>query len=95
MRIKLSRLAERDLAELREFVASDNKKAADEVSGRIVKAFLLIRDNPLMGRPSKAGRNNREWSVPNLPYIIAYKVRPDVLYILRIYHTSRLRPNEW
>lgn len=94
MRIKLSRSAERDLAELRAYIAADNAEAADLVSGRLVKAFLLLRDHPEIGRPSETG-TGREWSVPDLPYVIPYKVRSGVLYILRIYHTSRQRPKEW
>lgn len=94
MRIELSRSAERDLRELRAYIGADNPKAADEVAGRLVKAFLLIRANPEIGRPSKAGRG-REWSIPGLPYIIPYKVQSGVLYILRVYHTRRLKPPSW
>ena len=94
MRIKLSKSAERDLAALRTYIGADNPKAADDVSGRLVKAFLLIRCNPEIGRPSPSGKT-REWSVPGLPYLIPYKIRPGVLYILRIWHTSRDRPEQW
>jgi len=95
LRIKLSRSAEHDLAELRAYITAENPEAADEVAGRLVKAFLLIRDNPAIGRPGTIGKDNREWSVPNLPYVIPYKVRSDVLHILRVYHTSRKRPKAW
>jgi addiction module RelE/StbE family toxin len=94
VKIKLSRSAERDLAELRTYIGADNPKAADMVAGRLVKTFLLLRDNPEIGRPSEI-TTIREWSVPDLPYVIPYKVRPGVLYILRIFHTSRRRPKEW
>lgn len=94
MRIELSKSAERDLAELRAYITVDSPKAADEVAGRLVKAFLLIRANPEIGRPSKSG-TTREWSVPGLPYVIPYKVKSGVLYILRVYHTSRIKPQTW
>ncbi|WP_442582321.1 type II toxin-antitoxin system RelE/ParE family toxin [Mesorhizobium sp. ASY16-5R] len=94
MRIKLSRSAERDLSALRAYIGVDNQNAADDVSGRLVKAFLLIRAHPEIGRPSPSGKT-REWSVPGLPYLIPYKVRPGVLYILRIWHTSQNRPEKW
>lgn len=92
--MKLSSSAEHDLAELRAYIAAENPEAADEVAGRLVKAFLLIRDNPAIGRPGTIGKDNREWS-PNLPYVIPYKIRADVLYILRMCHTSRARPKSW
>ncbi|WP_411956188.1 type II toxin-antitoxin system RelE/ParE family toxin [Arvimicrobium flavum] len=94
MRIEISSSAERDLREIRAYIGADNPGAADEVAGRIVKVFLLIRANPEIGRPSESG-STREWSVPGLPYVIPYKVRSGVLYILRIYHTRRLRPPNW
>lgn len=94
MRVELSRSAERDLREIRAYIAADNPAAADEVVGKLVKAFLLIRAKPAIGRPDAAGRH-REWSVPGLPYVIPYAVRSDMIYILRIFHTSRLRPDNW
>lgn len=94
MKIKLSKSAERDLAELRSYIGADNPTAADAVSGRLVKAFLLIRSNPEIGRPSPSEKT-RGWSVPGLPYLIPYEIRPGVLYILRIWHTSRDRPEQW
>ena len=94
MRIELSRSAERDLRELRAYIAADDPEAADRVAGRLVKAFLLIRSNPNIGRPSDRGKG-RERSVPDLPYVIPYEVRSGVLYILRIYHTARLKPPSW
>lgn len=88
MRVNLSRSAERDLREIRAYIA------ADEVTGRLVKALLLIRAKPEIGRRSKSG-GHREWSVPDLPYVIPYVVRTDELYIMRICHTHRMRPAEW
>ncbi|MBX3566861.1 MAG: type II toxin-antitoxin system RelE/ParE family toxin [Rhizobiaceae bacterium] len=94
MRVKLSRSAERDLREIRAFVAADSPVAADLVTGRLIKALLLIRAKPEIGRPGKSGAH-REWSVPDLPYVIPYVVSAEEIYIIRIYHTHRLRPEEW
>lgn len=94
MKIELSRSAERDLMELRAYIRADSPRAAEDVTGRLVKSFLLIRSNPEIGRPSMTG-TTREWSVPGLPYLIPYKVRSGTVYILRIWHTSRERPKAW
>jgi toxin ParE1/3/4 len=94
VKVKLSHAAERDLDELRAYIAADNPAAADMVIGRLVKAFLLIRGNPEIGRPTPQP-TIREWSVPGLPYLIPYEIQSGTLFILRIWHTSRDRPKSW
>jgi toxin ParE1/3/4 len=94
VKVQLSHAAERDLDELRAYIAADNPVAADAVIGRLVKAFLLIRANPEIGRPTPQPAT-REWSVPGLPYLIPYEIQAGTLHILRIWHTSRKRPQEW
>lgn len=94
MRVTLSRAAERDIREIRAYIAADDHGAADLVVGKLIKAFLLIRSNPEIGRRDPSGRF-REWSVPNLPYVIPYVARPELISIIRVFHTSRRRPSEW
>jgi toxin ParE1/3/4 len=84
----------RDLKELHAYIAFDNPAAADSVAARLKKAFILIAEKPYIGRPM-SDRPTREWPVPGLPYLIPYRVSGDTVEILRIYHTSRQRPEEW
>jgi toxin ParE1/3/4 len=94
MRVTLARAAERDLREIRLYIAADDPGAADVVIGKLVKAFLLIRTNPEIGRKHPSGRY-REWSVPNLPYVIPYQAGPEGIHVIRVYHTRRLKPPNW
>ena len=94
MRVTLSRAAERDIREIRAFIAAEDHQATELVVGKLIKAFLLIRSNPEMGRKDPSGRY-REWSVPNLPYVIPYVARPELISIIRVHHTSCQRPSEW
>jgi plasmid stabilization system protein ParE len=64
------------------------------VASRISASFDLLDAKPQIGRPAPDGRN-REWSVPGLPHFIVYRVRGFEVTILRVFHTSRLRPNDW
>ena len=86
--------AARDLAEIEKYVSEDNPEAAAAIAVRLRKSFDLITARPELGRLSDIS-NIREWSVPGLPYVIPYRVRGDVVEILRVFHTSRQRPSKW
>lgn len=94
MKWRLLPAAVRDLKELRAYVAFDNPAAANNVVARLKKAFILISERPNIGRPSSEGPT-REWSVPGLPYLIPYRINGDTVEIIRVWHTSRRRPEEW
>lgn len=88
------RAAIRDLREAHAHIMADDPKAAGEVVARLQRSIELIAERPQIGRPTPhAGL--REWSIPGLLYIVPYRVTGDTLEIIRIYHTSRLRPPNW
>jgi toxin ParE1/3/4 len=94
MRIRLTKAAIRDLREVHSYIAADDPKAAPRVILKLEKAIELIGERPQIGRPIP-GQPVREWSVPGLPYVIPYRASGDLVEIIRIYHTSRQRPQEW
>lgn len=91
---RLTKEAIRDLREVRAYIAADDPKAAMRVVARLERAIDLIGERPHIGRPITM-QTIREWSVPGLPYIIPYRVGDDVIDIIRIWHTSRERPEIW
>jgi toxin ParE1/3/4 len=94
MRLRLLAEAARDLRGIFDFIEQDNPEAARDVARRLMKSIQLLAQNPSVGRPSKT-KAIREWSVPDLPYIVPYRVRRDTVEVLRIYHTRRNRPKNW
>ena len=94
MRFKVLPRAVRDLIEIRAYIAPNDEQAADAVALRLKRALELIVARPDVGRPIPEQRL-REWSVPGLPYVIPYRVRGDLVEILRFFHTSRQRPKRW
>jgi len=94
MKFKVLPRAARDLAEIHAYVRTDNEHAARAVAMRLRESFSLIASRPELGRIRQDSRI-REWSVPGLPYLIPYRVRGDVVEILRVFHTSRKRPDTW
>lgn len=88
------RAAVRDLREARAHIAMDSPNAATEVVARLKRSIELIAQRPQIGRPT-SDASVREWSIPGLPYVVPYRVTVDTVEIIRIYHTSRLRPSNW
>ncbi len=84
----------RDLREMRAYISAQYPAAAERVGLRLDQAIELIAQQPNIGH-SSPDHLAREWSVPGLPYVLPYRVQGDVIEILRIFHTSRLRPPSW
>lgn len=94
MKHRLLARAVQDLAAIQAYIAAKDPEAATAVASRLKKSLDLIADRPEIGRPtSRPGV--REWSVPGLPYVIPYRVKAGYIEILRVYHTSRKRPDAW
>ncbi len=88
-KVKFSVSSLKDLKSIQEYICENNKKAAKEVVAHIIeKIETVIVPNPSAGR---AGRvlSTRELVISKYPYIVPYQVRGDVIYILRVLHTSR------
>ena len=94
MTVVITPRASRDLEEIQEYVAAEDPSAAARVALRLVKAIELIDATPNIGR-STSVEGRREWSVPGLPYVIPYRIRGTKVIIIRVFHTSRLRPRDW
>ena len=92
MRLRWTRLAERDLDEIAAYIGQDNPAAAARVILELIdQVETLLPAHPAIGR---AGRDvgTRELVIGELPYIIPYRVRGQDLEILRVLHTSRRWP---
>jgi toxin ParE1/3/4 len=94
MKVRLLRAAIADLRQTVAYIAAEDEAAAEKVSRCIEAAVDLIAERPWIGHPADSP-GVREWSVPGLPYVIPYRIDGDTIEIIRIWHTSRLRPEEW
>src|SRR5277367_4181993 len=94
VRVRWLRRALANLDEEAEYIAADNPAAAGRLVLRILAAADLLRENPAMGR---AGRvpGTRELVVPETPYIVPYRVRRDIVEILRVFHGARRWPGKF
>ena len=93
-----SRAALDDIKEQVAFIAQNNPAAARRVADRLRQAGKALGEMAT-GRPGRV-TGTYEKSVPRLPYIIAYELRPitgrESVVIVRVIHTSRDWPaEEW
>lgn len=88
-KVKFSASSLKDLKSIQEYICENNKEAAKEVIAHIIeKIETVIVPNPSAGRAGRVLRT-RELVISKYPYIVPYQVREDVIYILRVLHTSR------
>ena len=93
MKIRASASAERDLIDIKRYIALQSPRAADSVIGRIGSSARRLADSPEMGRVG-AISGTREWVVRGLPYVIVYEVdwaRREIV-LLNVFHGARNRP---
>lgn len=91
MRVRWLRRALVDLDAAEAWIARDNRSAATAVVLRIVRAASHLERQPGIGRPGRVP-GTRELVVPETMFIVPYRVREDVVEILRVYHTARKWP---
>jgi toxin ParE1/3/4 len=77
-----------------QYIARDNPVAVSRVVVSIIEAVDRLRVYPSLSRPGRV-MGTRELVVPGTPYIIPYRVRRNVLEILRVFHAARRWPTRF
>ena len=91
MRIRWTEPAATALGKIRDYIASENPRAAFEVAQRIRIAVSQLQEHPRVGRPGRV-RGTYELVIHDLPYIVPYRIKNEEVQILSVYHTSRKWP---
>ena len=87
-KILFTQQANKDLDCIKEYIYPCNEAAASYVVKKKKKNIDMLRKMPSIGRAGRVLRT-RELIIHNYPYIVPYQVRDDVVFILRVMHTSR------
>ncbi len=82
--------AVQDLADIVDYIATDNPRAAAEMDERLGMSAARLADHPKMGRPGKIP-GTREL-VPHESYRMVYEIDDDAVWILAVVHTARRWP---
>jgi toxin ParE1/3/4 len=91
MKVIWSKRAVADLGHICDYILLNNPKAATRTADRIEAATKRLRRFPNIGRPSDIA-GTREIVVPGVAYLVVYRIAPQTVEILRIFHTSRNWP---
>lgn len=86
--IRWTERAALELEDAAEFIARDNRAAAQEVARRVLRATRKLGELPYAGKPGRVA-GTRELVVPNTPLIVVYEVGSEAVGILSVWHTSR------
>jgi addiction module RelE/StbE family toxin len=94
MHVRWLQKALRNLDDEASYIAADSPAAAKLVVKRVLDAVATLREQPGLGRPGRVA-GTRELVVHRTPYIVPYRVRNEMIEILRVFHTSRRLPERW
>jgi toxin ParE1/3/4 len=94
MQIRWQEDAISDLQHLQDYISQDNPKTAKEIAQRILDVVSLLSSQPNMGRPGRVF-GTRELVISGTPYLLPYRVRHQVIEILRVLHGAMQWPDKF
>lgn len=98
MRIEWLPIAERNRDSQLAYIGERNPWAAIDIGDAIDAAVRRLVDHPRMGRPGRIKRTRelvvrtRELVVVGTPFVIAYRVEPGAVVVLRLFHGAQRWP---
>jgi toxin ParE1/3/4 len=93
VRVEWLPLAERNRESQLAYIGERNPWAAIDMGDAIEAAVRHLVENPHMGRRGRV-KGTRELVVRDTPYVIAYRVEPDAVVILRLLHGAQKWPSK-
>jgi plasmid stabilization system protein ParE len=89
VRLEIKASARADLARIYVFNAERNAQWAERVEGRLLQRAEALTISPYVGRPMPEP-GVRRLSVPDIQYVMDYRVVGNCVRILQIYSTREL-----
>jgi addiction module RelE/StbE family toxin len=90
VKLLIKRRALRHLKQIHAYIAKDDPAAAKHVVERINEVTSRLSFMPMSGRPGVV-KGTRLVVIPDLPYIVVYRIRAGNVEILVVLHTARQR----
>jgi toxin ParE1/3/4 len=94
MEIRWQSSALSDLEAIQDYLLERNPPAALRLVAELRKAALSLIEQPNRGRPGRVP-GTRELVVSGNTYLIPYRVRGEVIEILRVFHGARKWPDDF
>ncbi len=92
MRLRWTRPALRDVAEIHAYLAERNPAAALKVARAIRAQAEALADHPRIGRPGRVA-GTRELVIAGYDCVVAYRVAADAIDLLAVRHSARMWPD--
>jgi toxin ParE1/3/4 len=92
MQVVWTAKALRDLAVLRSYISQDKPPAAERQVELILAVVTGLARFPHSGRPGRRA-GTRELVVGQTPYLVPYRVRGDLVEVLRVLHGRQRWPD--
>jgi toxin ParE1/3/4 len=92
MRIRWTPAAAADLKHISDYLKERHTPYRRPTVRRLWDEIRALKQSPHLGRVGSEG-GTRELVLPPLPYIVVYRVKDQVVEILRIYHGAQNRPS--
>ncbi|WP_315759856.1 type II toxin-antitoxin system RelE/ParE family toxin [Sphingomonas sp. Y38-1Y] len=84
MRVIWAPAARQDLGRIDDYLADRDAEFARVAGRAALTAAEFLSVNPFAGSP--IARTRRKWRVNGSPYLLVYRIRADIVEILRIRH---------
>jgi addiction module RelE/StbE family toxin len=94
VQVRWLRTALRNLDEEAAYIGAEDPQAAQLVVERVLNSVEMLATHPALGRPGRVP-GTRELVVAKTRYLVPYRVRGEVVEVLRVFHTSRRPPQRW
>ena len=94
MKIVWTEPAARALESIQDYIGKDNRRAAWDVAQKIKQTVVLLKDHPRLGREGRV-RGIYELVIPDLPYIVPYRMKDREIQILTVFHAARKWPQDF
>lgn len=94
MQVRWLRTALRNLDEEAAYIARDDPQVAARMVERIAASVDRLATYPASGRPGRVP-GTRELVISDTPYVIPYRVRGELVEILRVFHSARKWPEKF
>ncbi|MGB8535572.1 MAG: type II toxin-antitoxin system RelE/ParE family toxin [Acidobacteriaceae bacterium] len=94
MRIWWTNRASAQLEAAFDFIADDNVPAAEKQLDIIKRAVEQLANFPEMGRPGRVD-GTRELVIQSTPYIVAYRVKAQLVRVVALLHGARRWPTHF
>ncbi|MGH7917982.1 MAG: type II toxin-antitoxin system RelE/ParE family toxin [Candidatus Binataceae bacterium] len=91
MNVRWLRTALRNLDQAAAYIARDDPQAAAQFIELVMASVNRLITHPDSGRPGRVS-GTRELVISGAPYIVPYRVKGEMVEILRVFHGARKWP---